>query len=141
MGFFMIFKSTLNRLPTARCSSTFAAGSKALVLVNIELDLTNFSRLRGHIRSRSDELMEDLENELGSAQCEYLKVNLTYRHTAFSSTTVLPSGVTSSSDITKSDTKICTSFTAAINRYNAASLWSPPPVPTPNRLVKVIAAH
>ncbi|KAJ4389975.1 hypothetical protein N0V93_007448 [Gnomoniopsis smithogilvyi] len=119
----------------------FTAGSKALVLVNVELDLTNFSRLRGHIRSRSDELMEDLENQLGSLQYEYLKVNLVYRHSIFSSAAVFPGNASSIGGITKSDTKIRTDFTAAINRYDAASPWSPPPAPAPNRLVGVIAAH
>lgn len=85
--------------------------------------------------------MADLENHLGSTQCEYLKVNLVYRHSMFSSAAVMAGGVTSSSGIVKSDTKMCTAFTAAINRYNAASPWSPPPAPTPNRLVGIIAAH
>lgn len=117
------------------------AGSKTLVLVNIELDLTNFSRLRGHIRSQSDELMEDLEDQLGSAQCDYLKVNLAYRHSAFSYAAAVTGSVSSSSGITKSITEMRTTFTAAINRHNAVSPWSPPPAPTPNRLVGIIAAH
>lgn len=121
--------------------SCLVAGSKALTLVNIELDLTNFSRLRGHIRSRSDELMEDLEVQLGSAQCEYLKVILIYRYSMFSSATALSVSVNSSSGITKADTKVRTVFTAAITRSNAASPWSPPPAPTSNRLIGIIAAH
>lgn len=104
--------------------------------MNLELEVANFSRLRGHIRSRSDDLMEDLENQLGSAQCEYLNINLTYRHSAFSSPAA---GI--DSGMTKSQTKLRTTFTAAINRYNAASPWSPPPAPTPNRLMGIIAAH
>lgn len=121
--------------------STFISGSKSLVLVNVELDLTDLSRLKGHTRSQSDELLEDLENQLGSAECEYLNINLVYRHSVFSSATALPGSVTSSSGIINPDTKICTAFTAIITRYNAASPWSPPPAPTPNRLVGIIAAH
>lgn len=120
---------------------TFIAGSKSLVLVNVELDLTNLSRLKGHTRSQSDELLEDLENQLGSTECEYLKVNLFYRHSIFSSDLALSSDQMPSSCITSTDTKLCTTFTAAITRYNAASPWSPPPAPTPNRLVGIIAAH
>lgn len=120
---------------------TFVAGSKALILVNVELDLTNFSRLRGHIRSQSEELMEDLESQLGSAQCEYLKVNVIYRHSAFTSVTAPGGPAGSNSGIVKSQTKIRTTFTAAITRHNAASPWSPPPAPTPNRLLGIIAAH
>lgn len=121
--------------------STFIAGSKSLVLVHVELDLTNISRLKGHTRSQSDELLEDLENQLGSAECEYLKVNLVYRHSVFSSAIASSGGVTSNKGIINTDTKLCTAFTATIARYNAASPWSPPPAPTPNRLVGIIAAH
>lgn len=109
--------------------------------MNVELDPTSFYRLKGHIRSQSDELMEDLENQLGSAQCEYLKVNLIYRHSAFSSISAIASHAGSHNGVTTMQTKLRTTFTAAINKYNAASPWSPPPAPTPNRLVGIIAAH
>ncbi|PSR81896.1 hypothetical protein BD289DRAFT_30588 [Coniella lustricola] len=121
---------------------SFIPGQKSLVLVNVELSMTNYSRLRGHVRSQSDELMEDLENQLGSAQCEYLKVNIIYRHSLLSA--LMNPGHRSachSSGIIDMQTRICTTFTAATNRYNAASLWSPPPAPTPNRLLGIIAAH
>lgn len=121
--------------------SVLTTGCKTLVLVNVELDLTNFSRLRGHVRSQSDELMEDLENQLGSAQCEYLRANLIYRHSAFQSVTTSTGRNGTNNGVAKSQTKLRTTFTAAISQYNAASPWSPPPAPTPNRLVGIIAAH
>lgn len=110
-------------------------GSKILVLVNIELDLANHSRIRGHIRSHSDDLMEDLEDQLGSAQCEYLTASLTYQHSAFTP------GVSANSGVTRAQTKMRTTYTAAVSRHNAASPWSPPPAPAPNRLLGIIAAH
>lgn len=119
------------------------AGSKALILVNVELNLAKSSQLWGPTRSfsRSDELMEDLENQLGSSQCEYLTVHISYRHSAFTSAMSATSATATHNDITKSVTRLHTTFTAAINRHNAASLWSPPPAPTPNRLVGIIASH
>lgn len=121
---------------------SFTPGDRSLVLVNVELNMTNYSRLRGHVRSQSEELMEDLENQLGSTQCEYLKVSIVYRHSVFSSmmNPVHFSG-SHNSGIVDTQTKLCTTFTAATNRYNAASFWSPPPAPTPNRLLGIIAAH
>lgn len=115
----------------------FTAGCRALVLVNVELQLESSPQLRGHVRSQSDELIEDLEHQLGSAQCEYMRVNLIYRHSAFS----FASRVDDGNYVAKPQTKIRTTFIATLAQHNAASPWSPPPAPTPNRLVRIIAAH
>lgn len=115
----------------------FSAGCKALVLANVELDIASSTQLSGHVRSQSDELMDDLEYQLGSAQCEYMKINIVYRHSAFS----FVSENEDSNGVIKPQTKIRTTFTATIAQHNAASPWSPPPAPTPNRLVGIIAAH
>lgn len=117
--------------------TSLSPGSAILVLVNVELNLVNYSRIRGHIRSNSDDLIEDLEDQLGSAQCEYLTVSLVYQHSAFA-----PGIRDASSGVTRAQTKIRTAYTAAVNRHNAASPWSPPPAPAPNhRLLGIIAAH
>ncbi|KAI3397759.1 hypothetical protein diail_10412 [Diaporthe ilicicola] len=87
--------------------TSLQAGSEILVLVNVELDLANHSRIRGHIRSHSDDLMEDLEDQLGSAQCEYLTVSLIYQHSAFA-----PS-ICASNGVTRAQTKMRTTYTAA----------------------------
>lgn len=117
--------------------TSLSPGSAILVLVNVELNLVNYSRIRGHIRSNSDDLIEDLEDQLGSAQCDYLTVSLIYQHSAFA-----PGIRDANSGVTKAQTKIRTAYTAVVNRHNAASPWSPPPVPAPNhRLLGIIAAH
>lgn len=85
--------------------------------------------------------MEDLENQLGSARCEYLRANLNYRHSAFACTIADVDESGNNKGVAKMQTKLRTTFTAAISRYNAASPWSPPPAPAPNRLLKIIAAH
>ncbi|KAK2613635.1 hypothetical protein N8I77_000535 [Diaporthe amygdali] len=115
--------------------TSLSAGSKILVLVNVELGIVNHSRIRRHIRSHSDDLMEDLEDQLGSAQCEYLTVSLTYQHSAFAP------GFSANTGVIRAQTKMRTTYTAAVNRHNAASPWSPPPAPAPNRLLGIIAAH
>lgn len=118
-------------------TSISSSGSAILVLVNVELNLANYSRSRGHIRSSSDDLIEDLEDQLGSAQCEYLRVSLIYQHSAFA-----PGIRDSNRGVTRAQTKIRTVYTAAMNRHNSASLWSPPPTPAPNhRLLGIIASH
>lgn len=143
--------SVLEVIENYAAPSTLAHGSRLLVLANVELRLPNYSRLVGHIRSQSDELMEDLEHQLGSAACDYLRVNLVYRHTAFPSTP--DAGADPDQDgagddddntgVTRSHTKIRSAFTASIARHDSASPWSPPPAhaPAPNRLVGIVAAH
>ncbi|KAK7738912.1 hypothetical protein SLS63_002249 [Diaporthe eres] len=117
--------------------TSLSRGSAILVLVNVELNLANYSRIRGHIRSNSDDLIEDLEDQLGSAQCEYLTVSLIYQHSAFA-----PGIRDTNSGVTRAQTKIRTAYTAVVNMHNAASPWSPPPAPAPNhRLLGIIAAH
>lgn len=117
--------------------TSLSPGSAILVLVNVELNLVNYSRIRGHIRSNSDDLIEDLEDQLGSAQCEYLTVSLIYQHSAFA-----PGIRDAKSGVTRAQTIIRTAYTAVVNRHNSASLWSPPPAPAPNhRLLSIIAAH
>lgn len=149
--------SVLEVIENYSAPSTLALGSRLLVLANVDLRLPNYSRLMGHVRSQSDELMEDLEHQLGSAACDYLNVNLIYRHTAFSPgpNDDDPSdndgnvaaggggggGSSNTTGVTGAQTKIRTTFTASITRHNAASPWSPPPAPAPNRLVGIIAAH
>ncbi|KAF3767590.1 hypothetical protein M406DRAFT_328662 [Cryphonectria parasitica EP155] len=129
----------------------FDTKSDVLHDVQVEVESTSKSRVlevieheaspNGHVRSQSDELMEDLEDHLGSAQCEYLKVNIIYRHSVFSSMLDPASLSGLNSGVVSSQTRLRTTFTAAIARYNAASPWSPPPAPTPNRLLGIIAAH
>jgi hypothetical protein len=122
--------------------TTLSPGCAILALVNVEFNLSRHSRIRGHIRSSSDELIEDLEDQLGSAQCEYLTVSLVYQHSALAPSIDIDDS--NSSGVTRAQTKTRTAYTAAVNRHNAASLWSPPPAPSPNsncRLLGIIAAH
>ncbi len=85
----------------------------------------------------SDELMEDLEYQLGSTLTEYLQVRVAYRHSGFPQhpTATLGRGVAG----------VCTTMetcaTAIIKRHNSSSPWSPRPAPQPNPLFEIIASH
>ncbi|KAK7748557.1 hypothetical protein SLS53_000577 [Cytospora paraplurivora] len=141
--------SVLEVIENYSAPSTLAHGSRLLVLANVELRLPNYSRLMGHVRSHSDELMEDLEHQLGSAACDYLRVNLVYQHTAFPSKPDPdvdppdPDDFSSNTDtgVTESQTKLRSTFTASITRHDSASPWSPPPAhapaPAPSRLAGI----
>ncbi|KAJ9138849.1 hypothetical protein NKR23_g8238 [Pleurostoma richardsiae] len=124
---------------------TLSANSTILLLALIGLDRSSPATSRAHIRQRSDDLMEDLEHHLGSAQTEYLQVHLRYNHSAFSASEShreqLLSG-SNSSGLVKSTTTLATVATAVIERHNASSLWSPPPAPAfANRLLDIVAAN
>ncbi|KAF9881828.1 hypothetical protein CkaCkLH20_00974 [Colletotrichum karsti] len=60
-------------------------GLKVLVLANIHFEPQGPVPFKpnGHIRQRSDELIDDLENQLGSSRVEYLRIVVTYKHSAF----------------------------------------------------------
>lgn len=108
--------------------------------------LPSFPRcsLRTHTRQRSDDLIEDLERHLAGAITEYLQVRVTCRHSGFpqrhvqtgSSVRIVPFN-----SITDVDTICQSTATAAINRQNMASPWSPHPQSGLNLLFNVVASH
>ncbi|KLU86185.1 hypothetical protein MAPG_05202, partial [Magnaporthiopsis poae ATCC 64411] len=128
-------------------------GARLLALAHIQLEPTDAAsaspgREPGQ-RHDSDELMRDLELQLGTTRTDYLRVCLTYRHSGFPhqkqaaqacSTTQryiqqhhappgdTPSPSSSSASATVAAThRIETEVTATIERRNSGSLWSPTP--------------
>ena len=89
------------------------------------------------MRQESDELIEDLEHQLGSTLTEYLCVRVAYRHSGFpqQGTSSILDGVTSLS------TTLKTSAVAVIRRHNSSSLWAARPAPRPNLLFEIVARH
>ncbi|PHH87518.1 hypothetical protein CDD83_8746 [Cordyceps sp. RAO-2017] len=65
--------------------TTIYAGSSVLLLVHIQVDAETRKRpgRSGHVRQQSDELMEDLELQLGSSVAGYMQVRVSYSHSAF----------------------------------------------------------
>ncbi|KAK3688508.1 hypothetical protein B0T22DRAFT_512051 [Podospora appendiculata] len=154
----------------ACANSTLYPGSRLLVVAHIRL-LSGASSSsppataaaaaaaapRGHARQSSDDLIEDLEYQLGSTATEYLQVRMTYRHSVFpqrgddasrpgtasSSSSLLASRRRPTTDdgVSSIQTAMVTICRAAIKRHNALSPWSPRPAPQPNPLFEIIASH
>ncbi|CAM1511430.1 Fc.00g089430.m01.CDS01 [Cosmosporella sp. VM-42] len=117
-------------------TSTFWAGASILLLAQIQITVNQAPQVRrsDHIRQRSDDLIEDLEAELGDSQVAYMHVSITYSHSAFPQLTITenPGGVSSI------QSKVETTATATLKVHNTHSPWSPPPAPTPNPLFELI---
>ncbi|KAL7804355.1 hypothetical protein V8C43DRAFT_320785 [Trichoderma afarasin] len=156
LRFGYLYDLTVDILPTPKSSLlqitcqqqfpiTMFAGSSVLLLVHVvcQLGIGSSSSLsfapkqHKHIRQRSDELMEDLELQLGDSLMTYMSIRVSYSHSAF------PSKSTSVSTVETSafQTKLSTTAEAAIKLHNALSPWSPHPIPVKNRLLPLIKRH
>lgn len=76
-------------------------------LVVVKVQLHQVARNLGHVRELSDDLMLDLEMDLGRRSMKYLTVRLTYKHSAMI------------------DTRLITEARAHIPRIAAQSAWWP----------------
>lgn len=133
------------RTSLTSCSS-LDGSSTILLLVHFQLARKKPNQARNTSFSTiSDELIEDLEQHLGTSSLEYLHVQLRYSHPAFSpldsadpSSSALPQGT----GISSSQTRLETNVVAKIGRNNQASQWSPrQPSPAPNPLFRIAATH
>ncbi|KAF4920178.1 Protein crossbronx-like protein [Colletotrichum viniferum] len=114
-------------------------GLKVLVLAHVHFEAKGPIPFRpnGHIRQRSDELIDDLEDQLGSSRVEYLRIVVKYKHSAFPKC-----GRSDTVDgVADVETKLETSATAALQHLNHRSLWSPCAMLAPNPLFGIIHQH
>lgn len=114
-------------------------GLKVLVLAHVHFEAKGPIPFRpnGHIRQRSDELIDDLEDQLGSSRVEYLRIVVKYKHSAFPNC-----GKSDTVDgVADVETKLETSATAALQHLNHRSLWSPCAMLAPNPLFGIIHQH
>ncbi|KAK4251524.1 hypothetical protein C7999DRAFT_27941 [Corynascus novoguineensis] len=128
------------------CLKVLHPDSRVLFVAHIRLGPLAHHRPRTHVRQNSDDLIEDLEHELGGTVTEYLRVCVTYRHSEFpqkrKQTTERRSCTPFDDGVSNVQTTIRTTLTASIRRHNSASPWSPPPfTPRPNPLFEAIASH
>ncbi|KAL2200536.1 hypothetical protein P885DRAFT_57408 [Corynascus similis CBS 632.67] len=128
------------------CLKVLHPNSRVLFVAHIRLGPAAHHRPRNHVRQNSDDLIEDLEHELGGTVTEYLRVRVTYRHSEFpqkrKQMTERPSGTPFDDGVSNVQTTIRTTVTASIRRHNFASPWSPPPfTPRPNPLFEAMASH
>ncbi|KND92999.1 hypothetical protein TOPH_02247 [Tolypocladium ophioglossoides CBS 100239] len=120
--------------------TTIYAGSSVFLLANIQIDPEKTKRRsgNGHVRQKSDELMEDLELQLGSSMVGYMHIRVSYSHSAFpeySSAEAATAGVSSLRS------RLETTATANLKRHNALSLWSPRPETSQNHLLQLVERH
>ncbi|KAF6820162.1 hypothetical protein CSOJ01_00865 [Colletotrichum sojae] len=125
---------TIQEEPTP---SMLFLGVTVLLLVNVSLTSPGSSNNTNHFRPISDELIDDLETQLGSAMTEYLKVTIKYKHSAFP-TDARSGPMDGVSDV---GTILETSATAVVPQHNRRSPWSPCPAPTSNPLFAIIHQH
>lgn len=110
-----------------------------LILAKMRLPaLTTFVFAGGKRRGTSEELIEDLENQLGNCSTPYLTIRLTYEHTGLSNSSCV---INPDCGLSTHTTVLRTEATATIRR-TPNSDWAPRNVRTsPNTLISLIETH
>ncbi|KAL2261476.1 hypothetical protein VTK26DRAFT_4077 [Humicola hyalothermophila] len=122
-------RSTIVEVLDPRTCKTRAVGSDSqyLVVAHIRLLPAVPQRPRTHLRQSSDELIEDLERQLGGISNEYIQVRVTYRHPAFldgPTQAVETEWIDDADNVVRVQTAVQTTAVAAIKRHNSTSPWS-----------------
>ncbi|CEJ84618.1 hypothetical protein VHEMI03529 [[Torrubiella] hemipterigena] len=123
-----------HKFPTAIYS-----GSTILLLVKVRFCQQWYTSypITGHDKPRSDQLIEDLESQLGNTSVPYMQIRITYSHSAFAeySETLCPNGVSYLSS------RLETTATASLKRHNRQSNWCSPPLANTDALFEVMKRH
>jgi hypothetical protein len=121
-------------------NSTLFAGSSILLLVKVilqpELALSS-PRQHKHTRQMSEELIEDLQLQLGDSTMDYLSIQVSYSHSAFP----FQRGATGETEVSILQTRLVTAAEATIKLHNVHSPWSPHPTSARGCLSSVIESH
>ncbi|OAR02431.1 hypothetical protein LLEC1_03695 [Akanthomyces lecanii] len=110
-----------------------------LILAQIRINPKSVARYanRAHRRHKSDELIADLENQLGDSQMAYMKVKVTYSHSAFSDYF----GHEILVGVAQRCTRLETTAVGALKRHNIRSAWSPPPAYSVESIKSAMQKH
>ncbi|CAK7268905.1 hypothetical protein SEPCBS119000_003301 [Sporothrix epigloea] len=128
---------------------TLLPGTRRLMVVHVHLDTTKTKqttesqeyRQLAH-NKKSDQLLEDLELQLGSTSREYMQVQLTYAHSGFPKRDIGRELADRDAGCVEVRTTIETTVTALVMQQNSSSLWSSPKAPaTDSPLVDIVAKH
>ncbi|CAK7228124.1 hypothetical protein SCUCBS95973_006774 [Sporothrix curviconia] len=128
---------------------TLLPGTRRLMVVHVHLDTTKTKnpaesqdyRPLSH-NSKSGQLLEDLELQLGSTSREYMQVQLTYAHSGFPKRDASRDPADRDGGCVEIRTTIETTATALVMQQNSISMWSPPPAPAAGSpLVDIVAKH
>lgn len=120
--------------------STICAGSGVLLLAQIRFKPENRLAANGrkqHVRQTSEELIEDLEMQLGDFPMETMHIKVSYSHSAFPEN---PSTETLDG-VSAVHSRMETMAMATVKRHDSRSPWSPPAERSPERLLPLIERH
>ncbi|KAI0014368.1 hypothetical protein F4779DRAFT_612663 [Xylariaceae sp. FL0662B] len=142
-----LYDTRVDVLPTAHSTvidviddvvpRTIGPGASLLILACIHLDAPRGPE-PGAVRRNSDDLIADLELQLGGIRTEYVQIGVKYSHSAFPA---LKDDSATVDGISTCQTRLETTATGVINRYNPASAWSPRPNSASNPLFAIVASH
>ena len=118
------------------------------MLVHVHLDTTKSSHRHDtqeyqppFQKNRSDQLLEDLELQLGATSQEYMQIQLRYSHSGFPKHDARQGSMSRGGGCIEVSTAIETTATALVMQQNISSMWSPRPAPTSSPLVDIVAKH
>ena len=100
---------------------TIYAGTSVLLIVHLQLHGKDDKGSRGHIRCRSEELMEELELQLGDVRTQLLTVNISYLHSAFPT---INNARSTEDGLCHLESRMETTATAALVRSRSDSVWA-----------------
>ncbi|RYO95529.1 hypothetical protein DL764_007689 [Monosporascus ibericus] len=141
-----IYDIKIDVLPTAHSSVTdiiddgtrmICPGSSLLILAYVDVDASKAPQPSGKRKIAPDDLIADLELQLGSVKTEYIQVRLSYCHSGFP----MLEDVSTASGISSRQSRLETTAVGVVNRHSTTSIWSPRPTPASNALFPIIASH
>ncbi|KAI1633410.1 hypothetical protein F4809DRAFT_28594 [Biscogniauxia mediterranea] len=117
--------------------SILGPGSSLLLLAYVYIGTSRHSQSNKSLRHEPNNIIADLEYQLGSVEIEYLQVRISYCHSGF------PSFKEPSFDdnVSSCQTRLESTAIGVIKRQNSISTWSPRPNSTSNPLSSIIASH
>ncbi|RYP79063.1 hypothetical protein DL771_000041 [Monosporascus sp. 5C6A] len=141
-----LYDIKIDVLPTTHSSITdiiddgtrmISPGSSLLILAYIEVDAFKPPQGSGKPKHEPDDLIADLEFQLGSVKTEYIRVRLSYCHSGFP----MLEDVSTTSGISSRQSRLETTAVGVVKRHSTTSIWSPRPTPASNALFPIIASH
>ncbi|KAL7922378.1 hypothetical protein ACQKWADRAFT_326874 [Trichoderma austrokoningii] len=146
-----LYDLTIDVLPTTQSSivqticqqsfpSTLYAGSSILLLVQVALQpraAVPSPRQHNHTRQMSEELMEDLQLQLGDLIIDYLSIQVSYSHSGFP----FQRGAVGATEVSILQTRLVTAAEATITLHSVLSPWSPHPESAREGLLSVVESH
>ncbi|KAG6301472.1 hypothetical protein E4U09_005201 [Claviceps aff. purpurea] len=101
--------------------TTIYAGTSVLLIVHLQLNTADNQGAWGHSRCRSEELMDELELQLGDVQTQLMSVKISYLHSAFPK---INNPCSTEDGLCHLESRMETTATAALVRNCSSSVWA-----------------